>query len=87
MNKKNTAQLKDSILIIMGIVISIAGIIFIIVQYRKLLSAPSSEEDRARNRDRERIVTKIRNHFKQIQEDEGTSPELIDEGDISIDVE
>ncbi len=84
MNKKNTSQLKDYILIIMGLVISIAGIIFIVVQYNKLLSAPSPYEE---NEHDERVMKKIRSHFKQIHKDEGTSPELIDEGDLSLEIQ
>lgn len=84
MNKKTTSQLKDYILIIMGLVISIAGIVFIFIQYTKLLSAPSPEEE---NEHDERVVKKLHSHFKQIHHDEGTSPELIDEGDLSIEIQ
>ena len=84
MNEKNTSRLKNYILIIMGVVISIAGIIFIVVQYTKLLSAPTAEEEVEHD---DRVVKKIRSHFKQIHKDEGTSPELIDEGDLSINLE
>ena len=84
MNKKNTSQLKDYMLIIMGLVISIAGIIFIVLQYNKLLSAPAAEDE---SEHEDRYATKLRSHFKQIYKDEGTSPELIDEGDLSIELE
>lgn len=83
MNEKNTSQLKDYILILMGLIISIAGIIFIVRQYSKLLSAPSSDEEGEQD---ESVITKIRSHFKQIHQDEGNNPELIDEGDLSIEV-
>lgn len=84
MNKKNTARLKDYILIIMGIVISIAGIIFIIRQYSKLLSDPTPVEGDEHN---DRFVKKVRSQFKQIHKDEGNSPELLDEGDLLIEIE
>lgn len=84
MNKKSTSQLKDYILILMGIVISIAGIIFIVRQYSKLLSEPSFNEEGESD---DRVIKKIKSHFKQIHEDEGTNPELMDDGDLSIDVE
>jgi len=84
MNEKNTSRLKDYILIIMGLVISIAGIIFIVVQYTKLLSAPTAEDE---SEHEDRFATKLRSHFKQIHKDEGTSPELIDEGDLAIELE
>ena len=84
MNQKNTSKLKDYIMIVMGLVISIAGIIFIIVQYTKLLSAPSTEEE---NEHDERVVKKIRSHFKQIHQDEGVCPTHMDEGDLSIELE
>ena len=85
MNKKTTSQLKDCILIVMGLVISLAGIIFIIVQYTKLISAPNPEEE---NRDRvDRVTKKIRNHFKQIHHEDGINPDQLDEGDLSIELE
>ena len=85
MNKKTTSQLKDYILIVMGLVISIAGIIYIIVQYTKLLSAPSPEDEES---DRaERFDKKLRSHFKQIHKEEGISPEQMDEGDLAIELE
>lgn len=84
MKKNNTSQIKDYILIVMGLVISIAGIIFIIKQYRKLLAEPSTDEEKENH---DRTLKKIRNHFKQVQHDEGTSPELLDEGDLAIELE
>ena len=80
MNKK----LKDGILMLMGLVISIAGIIYIIRQYSKLLSTPTQYEANERN---ERVVKKIHSHFKQIHNDEGTSPDQIDEGDLAIELQ
>ena len=84
MNKKTTSQLKDYILIVMGLVSSIAGIIFIIVQYTKLLSAPSLDEESDHV---ERVDKKLRSHFKQIHKEEGISPEQKDEGDLAIELE
>lgn len=84
MNKKNTSLLKDYIFMLMGLIISIAGVIFIIRQYSKLISTPTPYEETEHN---ERIVKKIRSHFKQIHKDEGTNPELIDDGDLAIDLD
>ena len=84
MNEKNTSQLKDYILIIMGLVISLAGIIYIVIQYSKLISEPAVDEA---NDQEDSFSTKLRSRFKQIQQDEGTSPDVIDEGDLSIDIE
>ena len=83
MNEKDTSQLKNYILIIMGLVISIAGVIYIIIQYGKLISEPTAEEETEQD---ERVFKKLRGHFKQVYRDEGTSPELIDEGDLSIEL-
>lgn len=80
MNKK----LKDSILMLMGLVISIAGIIYIVRQYSKLLSTPTQYEENERN---ERVVKKIHSHFKQIHKDEGISPDQMDEGDLAIELQ
>jgi len=84
MNEKNTSKLKDYIWILMGLVISIAGIIYIIVQYNKLISEPSLDEE---NEHSERMIKRVKSHFKQIHSDEGTRPELIDEGDLSIEIQ
>lgn len=76
--------LKDCILMLMGLVISIAGIIYIVRQYSKLLSTPTQYEENERN---ERVVKKIRSHFKQIHKDEGISPDQMDEGDLAIELQ
>ena len=76
--------LKDCILMLMGLVISIAGIIYIVLQYSKLLSTPTQYEENERN---ERVVKKIRSHFKQIHKDEGISPDQMDEGDLAIELQ
>ena len=76
--------LKDCILMLMGLVISIAGVIYIVRQYSKLLSTPTQYEENERN---ERVVKKIRSHFKQIHKDEGISPDQMDEGDLAIELQ
>ena len=69
---------------LMGLVISIAGVIYIVRQYSKLLSTPTQYEENERN---ERVVKKIRSHFKQIHKDEGISPDQMDEGDLAIELQ
>lgn len=88
MNEKNSNELKNYVFIVMGLIISLAGIIYIIVQYSKLLSDPLIEESESDEKavESEIFLKRVRNRFKQVRDDEGVNPDYIDDGDFSIEI-
>ncbi len=80
MNKR----LRNFLLTFMGVVVTVAGLIYIGIQYNKLLSALlTSKEESSENGGVER---KCKDRFRQIEDEEGVAPEILDEDDLSADL-
>lgn len=84
MNDKHLHKLKNLVMITTGTVISLAGIAYIAVQYSKLLTAIFMKEDED---DAPRYDERLKSRFRQVQRDEGTSPDTLDDDDLSIEIE
>jgi hypothetical protein len=67
-----------------GIVISLAGIVYIVVQYSKLLTALFMKNEE--NDENDTCDKKLRSSLRQVQTDEGTSPDTLDEDDLAVDI-
>lgn len=85
MNEQNTHSIKNFVMIMAGIVISLAGIVYIAVQYSKLLTALFMKNEEA-DEDSGKCDEKLKSRFRQVGEDEGTEPDLLDEDDFSIEI-
>lgn len=83
MKENKTAHVKNLVLIVMGIVVSIAGTIYIVKQYSKLLTEAFAQDDILQD---DGCVRKVKRRFRQIPEDEVdlVSPE--DEDDLVADI-
>ncbi|MBQ7364238.1 MAG: hypothetical protein IJW46_01425, partial [Clostridia bacterium] len=86
MNEHNTHRLKNFIIMMTGIIISLAGIVYIVVQYSKLLTALIMKNEDAED-EGSKCDAKLRSRFRQVQTDEGeTSPDTLDEDDLSFEI-
>lgn len=85
MNEKQLHKLKSLVMITTGTIVSLAGIAYLAVQYSKLLSAVFLKNDEEDNggRDDERL----KNRFRQVQTEDGASPDTLDDDDLSIELE
>ncbi len=79
MNKR----LRNFLLTLMGVTVTLASLIYIGIQYSKLLSALLTSKENAQEGDIER---KYKNRFKQIENEEGVAPEILEEDDLSADI-
>ena len=84
MNEQKTNHLKNLVIIMTGIVISLAGIVYIVVQYSKLLTALFMKNEE--NDENDTCDEKLRSSLRQVQTDEGTSPDTLDEDDLAVDI-
>ena len=85
MNGNKLHKLKNLVMITAGTVVSLAGIAYIAVQYSKLLTTifmnnEDNDEENKRNSDR------LKSQFRQVETDEGTSPDDLEIDDIELDL-
>ena len=83
MNEQKTNHLKNLIIIMTGIVVSCAGIIYIAVQYSKLLRTILLKTDDSETED---CSARMGKRFRQVRDDEGVSPDTLDENDLSAEI-
>jgi len=79
-----TNHIKNLVIIMTGIIVSLAGIVYIVVQYSKLLTAlfMKNEED-----DESGCDTRLKHRFCQVETDEGsTPPDTLEDDDLSVDL-
>ncbi len=84
MNERKANHLKNIIIIITGVIVSLAGILYIIKQYSKLLSSVLTSSDEAHSNV---CKKKIDNRFKQVANDEDVIEEISEEDDISAEID
>ena len=84
MNDKHLHKLKNLVMITTGTVVSLAGIAYIAVQYSKLLTAIFMKEDED---EAPRYDERLKSRFRQVQHDEGASPDTLDEDDLEFEIE
>ncbi len=85
MNDKHLHKLKNLVMITTGTIVSLAGIAYIAVQYSKLLTTiflKNEDED-----DTLRYDERLNSRFRQVENEEGTPPDLLDDDDLSIEIE
>lgn len=76
-------RLRNYLLTLMGVAVTLASLIYIGIQYSKLLSTLLTSKENAQESDIER---KYKNRFKQIENEEGLAPATIEEDDLSADI-
>lgn len=84
MSDKQMHKLKNFVFITTGTIVSLAGIAYIAVQYSKLLTTlfmKDEGDDVDSKSDR-----KLKSRFSQVRREEGTSPDTLDDDDLSIDI-
>lgn len=86
MNNRKAAKtsLADVLMTVAGVIISIAGIIYIIKQYKKLLSYLLTTPDDESEEQKKSVEKRMNYQFKQIYSDDETEkPYQIEDDDIS----
>ena len=86
MDEQKTNHLKNLVLIMMGMIVSFAGIIYIVVQYTKLLTDLLTKKADGDEEEIERFNKKVQNRFPQMEKDEGVSPDTLEEDDITVEI-
>ncbi len=84
MSDKQMHKLKNFVFITTGTIVSLAGIAYIAVQYSKLLTTlfMKNEDDDVDAKS----AQKIKSRFSQLQAEEGSAPDALDDDDIAIDI-
>lgn len=85
MNEHNHSSVKNFVMIMTGIVVSLAGIVYIAVQYSKLLTALFMKNEEGE--DDGRFDEKLKSSLRQVKTEEGSDPNETDETDLSIDLD
>lgn len=84
MNEKETNRIKNLVLIFMGVVVSLAAIVYIVAQYSKLLAVALTKGEALPD---DVCANKVKSRFRQIPDKENEiTPETLDENDLSVDI-
>ncbi len=85
MNEQKTHQLKNLVIIMTGIIVSLASIVYIVIQYSKLLTALFMKND-ITEEEGGKVDAKLRSSLRQVDDGEGTPPDTLDEEDITFEI-
>lgn len=84
MNGKRTSTSRDFMIAVTGVIISIAGIVYIIKQYSKLLSYLLTTADESNAEQKEHLEKRMNYQLKQFySEEESEDIDADDDGQLS----